>query len=568
MSYVVLSLKYRPQVFEDVAGQEHVTHTLINAFKKDRVAQGYMFTGPRGIGKTSTARILAKALNCKVSPGNPCNKCSNCQEIIDGRNMDVLEIDGASNRGIEEIRNLREQIKYAPMNSPFKIFIIDEVHMLTTQAFNALLRTLEEPPAHGKFILATTDIHKVPPTILSRCQRFDFNRMTVDIIGNRIREIMKKESITCDEQSVAAIARKADGSMRDALSLLDQLIAYAGESFAFDDVTKVLGLIPMDMFFELFDGFSQKDAGMVVDFLSKVRKSGLPVSEIARGINEHIRNLLFAKVPEAIDSLEVSSDLAEKYSESVTLWNTKDLVRISRIISDLEKEARKASQPHIFLEISLLKILEMDSAVKISSLLKGEIKPQEFVIKAPERKKKSKDTQDFTRAAPEEKTAPTITEPAVKQRNNEKDNNVEPKLEHVTKQEKNNPDETINNKNGEPFKRDLDTAWLKVFGKLLKERPSIASILEESTLSEQSNNRFVVTLHGQSDFSLHMAEKGKTYIDGLLSKELGTPVSTSFKLAKKDSTPVKKKNSTKPSNGGGEDTVARIIELFDGEIVS
>lgn len=580
MNYVVLSLKYRPQIFEDVVGQDHVTRTLINAFKKDRVAQGYLFTGPRGVGKTTTARILAKALNCQVSQGAPCNKCSNCLEIIDGRNMDVLEIDGASNRGIEEIRNLREQIKYTPMNSPFKIFIIDEVHMLTTQAFNALLRTLEEPPAHGKFILATTDVHKVPQTILSRCQRFDFNRMTIDIITSRLNQIVEEESIEIDDLSIAAVARKADGSMRDALSLLDQVIAYSSEKITYEDVTRVLGLIPLNLFFDLFEGLKEKDAGKIVDFLSSVRSSGLPVSEVARGINENIRNLLFSFVPDALGNLELSTDVMEIITRAAKGWDPKDLVRISRIIAEVEQEARTASQPLILLEISLMKLLEMDSAVRISDLIHGDLGIQDVNIKPPSSRRKENAAQtapaEETHGIVPDKTENTGDETQSGNTASRKKEKTTVKSQTGAKQSEDRvtgiesasePDVKLSQgpDNNETVK-DIENIWKKVYKRLLNDRPSIASVLEGSTISEKSNNRFILTVFGQSDFSIHMAEKGKGYIEKLLSMELNANSSVNFILSKKDSIKSGNDEPTQKKSGNDE-TVAKIIELFDGEII-
>jgi len=252
MAYEVLARKWRPQVFQDVIGQEHITQTLINAINTERFAHAYLFSGARGVGKTSVARILAKAANCRQrSEGNPCNRCQSCIDITDGSSVDVQEIDGASNRGIDEIRELRENIKYMPSSGRFRVYIIDEVHMLTLPAFNALLKTLEEPPAHVKFIFATTEPHKVPVTILSRCQRFDFKRIPLVQLVDQLEKIARSEDINIDRSGICMIAREAEGGMRDAESLLDQVASYSGEKIEDRDIIDILGIIDRDLVFDI-----------------------------------------------------------------------------------------------------------------------------------------------------------------------------------------------------------------------------------------------------------------------------------------------------------------------------
>jgi DNA polymerase-3 subunit gamma/tau len=551
MSYLVLSLKYRPQTFDEVVGQEHITQTLTNAFKKDRVSQAYLFTGPRGVGKTTTARLVAKALNCMESPGEPCNKCSNCVEITDGRNMDVLEIDGASNRGIEEIRSLREAIQYAPINSRFKIFIIDEVHMLTTPAFNALLRTLEEPPEHGKFILATTDIYKVPATIISRCQRFDFNNITVHSISEQIKYVLDKEKIEIDSDSLRVIAQKADGSMRDALSILDQVIAYSGNKISIESVSKVLGLIPTDVYFNILDAICTKNGKVLVDLLADVKSKGMPIQEFISGLNRHIRNMMIATIENGLDVFELNIDLKKQYEEAAKSWNIRNILRVSKVITDIEPQVKRAVQPHILVELSLLKLLELDSVVTIESLLDKFQNPLKYSGKANPKSSISIFNNTI-------KTLLKNDESPIESKKSE---NVINKINKIS-EPKPNP---ISNKN-----IDLDgihKKWDEFIEELSSERPSIGNVLSHCEVSQFAGNRLEIKLVNGNNFNLRTLEKNKNIIENYLERIYGFPVKTAFLMTKSDESQKIKKDIKKES-AKKNNTTAKLIELFDGEILN
>jgi DNA polymerase III subunit gamma/tau len=551
MSYLVLSLKYRPQTFDEVVGQEHITQTLTNAFEKDRVSQAYLFTGPRGVGKTTTARLVAKALNCMESPGKPCNKCSNCIEITDGRNMDVLEIDGASNRGIEEIRSLREAIQYAPINSKFKIFIIDEVHMLTTAAFNALLRTLEEPPEHGKFILATTDIYKVPATIISRCQRFDFNSITILSISEQIKYVLEIEKIEIDNESLRIIAQKADGSLRDALSILDQVIAYSGNNISIESVTKVLGLIPTDVYFNILDTIRTKNGKLLVDLLADIKSKGMPVQEFITGLNRHIRNMIIATVEKGLDVFELNLDLKKQYEEAAKLWNNRDLLRVSKIITDLEPQVKRAIQPHILLELSFLKLLELDSVVTIESLLNKFQNPSLQTGKTKQEKETSISTNTTIVQAKDNKALI---------------DNPKPDIEKVEVK-------TVSEPTPKPIKSNnididkINAKWDEFIEELSSERPSIGNVLSHCEVGQFAGNRLEIKFVNGNNFNYRTLEKNKQIIENYLEKTYGSPIKTALLKTKPTETKTVTKD-IKKENEKTNNTTAKIIELFDGEILN
>jgi DNA polymerase-3 subunit gamma/tau len=358
MSYTVFALKWRPKNFDEIVGQSHIVATLKNAIQKNRLAHAYLFTGPRGVGKTSTARILAKALNCQAGSAiNPCLKCSSCIEISEGRSLDVIEIDGASNRGIDEIRVLRENVKFAPTSGKFKIYIIDEVHMLTAEAFNALLKTLEEPPEFVKFIFATTQAHKVIPTILSRCQRFDFRRIPAMEITAQLERIVASERIDVDKEVLFAVAKASDGSLRDAESVLDQLISFSKQKISLKDVVSVLGLVEQEALFEITDKIIQKDAKGALGLLSKLIDEGKDVSVFLPSLIEHFRNLMIAKVTRGDAKLvDLPQEVCERLVRQSEAFSLEEIFSSFNILVNTQDMAKRIDSLRIPLEINLVRL--------------------------------------------------------------------------------------------------------------------------------------------------------------------------------------------------------------------
>lgn len=371
MSYQVTARKWRPMVFEDVVGQSHVTGTLRNAIATNRLAHAYIFSGARGCGKTTTARILAKAINC-LSPQdiNPDNTCEVCQEITSGRSLDVIEIDGASNRGVEEIRNLRESVRYTPTRGKYKVYIIDEVHMLTKEAFNALLKTLEEPPEHVIFIFATTEVHKIPMTILSRCQRFDFRRIAIEEIVGRLRFIASEEQVTIDDEALMIIAKKGDGSMRDAQSIFDQIRSFCGNEIKLADVLKVLNVVDQELYFRVTDLIKATNLRGGIELVDELMRNGYDLREFLGGLSEHLRNLLIVLTTESTQLIETSEPYKKRYQEEATHFHQNDILRLIKLVNDLEQSIRWAPQPRFKLEAGLLQMIKLERSVQIDALLR------------------------------------------------------------------------------------------------------------------------------------------------------------------------------------------------------
>jgi DNA polymerase-3 subunit gamma/tau len=367
MAYTVIARKYRPQKFSDITAQEHITLTLQNAIRTGRIAHAYIFSGSRGVGKTTAARILAKTINCEkvladtktFNNAEPCGTCDSCKEFDEGRSYNIFEIDAASKNKVEDIRSLIENIQFAPAKGRYKVYIIDEFHMITTQAFNAFLKTLEEPPKHAIFIFATTELHKVPDTISSRCQRFNFKRISAENISKRLREICNAEKISIDDDSLMLIGKKADGAMRDAQSLLDQIISFCGTTIDYAKVSEMLNAISDEHYFDVTDSVLQKDGAKMLAVANFIFENGFDVGSFLQGLIEHFRNLLVVKTVRSSRLINAAETVKKRYEADAEKFSVELLTALAGEVSAAEKDIRLFKEPHLKFELTLLKLVSL-----------------------------------------------------------------------------------------------------------------------------------------------------------------------------------------------------------------
>lgn len=413
MSYTALYRKFRPATFDQVKGQDHIVQTLQNQINANRIGHAYLFCGTRGTGKTSVAKIFARAVNCEHPvDGSPCNECDTCKAINSGSAMNVVEIDAASNNGVDNIRQIREEIQYSPANGKYTVYIIDEVHMLSIGAFNALLKTLEEPPAYVIFILATTEPHKIPITILSRCQRYDFKRISIDTIAARLSELMDKEEIAVEEKAIRYVAKAADGSMRDALSLLDQCIAfYLGQKLTYDNVLEVLGAVDNEVFSRLTRSVINGDVVTCIHILDEMVMQGRELGQFVNDFIWYLRNLMLVKTSDdAMDVIDASAERIAALKEEAQMVDTDVIMRYIRVLSELAGQIKYSSQKRVLIEIALIKLnkpaMERDvsSLNNRMSLLEKKIESGQFISamanSVPAEQKVEKPKKVFEKAIP------------------------------------------------------------------------------------------------------------------------------------------------------------------------
>lgn len=511
MSYVVFALKWRPKNFDEIIGQNHIVTTLKSALEKHRLAHAYLFAGPRGVGKTSTARILAKALNCKEDPTiNPCGKCVSCIEISAGRSLDVIEIDGASNRGIDEIRTLRENVKFAPTQGKYKVYIIDEVHQITPDGFNALLKTLEEPPEFVKFIFATTQPHKVIPTILSRCQRLDFRRIPVIEIIAQLEKIVAAENIDVEKEVLFAIAKSCDGSLRDAESVLDQLVSFSKDRISLKDVISVLGLVEQEVLFEIADKIIQKDPKAALVLLNNIIDQGKDSGMFLNNLIEHFRNLMIAKITRADSKLiDLPQEICERLLQQAQAFSLEEIFSVFNILVNTQEMSKRLESLRIPLEISLVRLAHDKRGSNLNLSQSKEIKVSKPIIPLKE---------ELNNSIP-----------------------VDP-----------GSSVSLDNAKG---------AWQNIINELAGIKMSVATYLNEGSPMKIENN--ILTVSFPKDYSLHKEsldrQENKAIIEKTISGLFNTKIRVNFLLSDEASN-KKEDNEDNPS-------LKSALDMFKGRVI-
>jgi DNA polymerase-3 subunit gamma/tau len=543
MSYLVLARKYRPQTFDEVVKQDHITRTLTNAISAGRVAHAILFSGPRGTGKTTVARILAKSMNCKNGPVPvPCNECRSCREITGGNAADVFEIDGASNNSVDQIRDLRENVKYMPAHSLYKIYIIDEVHMLSIAAFNALLKTLEEPPPHVMFIFATTELQKIPITILSRCQRHDFRRIDVESISKHMNKICVKENIDIDVESLGLIAREANGSMRDGLSLLDQVMSCTQGAIDHNQVLDILGVIDRDIIFKISNAVIQGDITEILDILDKVYTAGHDLKKLYTDLIEHFRNLLIVKMGKKIRELvDIPSHEIDLMVEQTRNVSKTFLNQLLDILFKEEPIIEHSSQSKLAIEMVFIRMFQIKPVL-----------PIDVLIERLDHLKKDFDESLRSSAGATNQSSHATSRPVT---------GTAESIETFTSGHKAqvDNDETLKNK------------WEKLLSVFLEKHPSLATNLKNSKIKRLTDNQLEIEVNG-NDFNINMVKKEKNI--GIIKKVchdffekkvdviIGTKKITENKHHQKNSRKIRLKQEAL-----SHPMVTDALEIFNGKIV-
>ncbi len=547
MSYLVLARKYRPQNFDQVIEQAHITRTLTNAISSGRVAHAILFSGPRGTGKTTVARILAKAMNCSEGPTpEPCNVCRSCNEITAGHAIDVFEIDGASNNSVDQVRELRENIKYMPAHSLHKIYIIDEVHMLSTAAFNALLKTLEEPPSHVMFMFATTEPHKIPITILSRCQRYDFRRIGLDSISSHMASLCRQEGFEIADESLGLIAREAGGSMRDALSLLDQIMACTQGVMTHEQVLDVLGVIDRKILFDLSDSILKADIHAVLDLLDDIYDRGHDMKKLYADLLEHFRNLLVAAMGHKIEKLvDLPSGEIEQLITQAQPLSALTLNQIFDMLFKAEASIRLSRQPKLALEMTLIKLLQTKPALPIDVLIDKLDALRQEVAPAGQPQRIGAGHQSI------EPEAPSLSSLS----------GEKPAGPEAENEDSSPADESAGNP---------DKMWQRICEVVSKENPSLAANLAKCRLKQSAAGSLEIDVPGNG-FTLNMIqrEKDMAVLQQVCTAVYGDKQNIQLSISDTvdDHNNKKKKDNQLKQKALDHPLVADAIQIFDGKLV-